>query len=304
MSSDMDEFTRNVFENCKVAFSPNSSNDDRQKASIFLQNLGETDASFLVILEKIFSATTTPEILIFFSNLTLKTIEKFWGSIETSFLLNLRSFLIEYLKNAKIDKKSVINCIARVPCRIAKMGWTEDIRYKNMTETIASFLSTDIATCNRGILVLSIYIEEINKSGNTNRIKNRRISSQFRDKELFNIFKLSVVVLNRIIRDNNFGISDQEGNSLVESALDLTSNCLNFDFIGTIRDESSDDLKSLQIPEKWSELLNPSYSDDNKNHIVKICFQILRLMAKSDFPEFIKSKCICKVFGQILLSLF
>lgn len=33
--------------------------------------------------------------------------------------------------------------------------------------------------------------------------------------------------------------------------LKLTHNCLNFDFIGTSTDESSDDLCTVQIPTSW-----------------------------------------------------
>lgn len=42
--------------------------------------------------------------------------------------------------------------------------------------------------------------------------------------------------------------------------LKLTHNCLNFDFIGTSTDESSDDLCTVQIPTSWRSGRGPSCS--------------------------------------------
>ena len=46
----------------------------------------------------------------------------------------------------------------------------------------------------------------------------------------------------------NFLVSQH---SLMSHLLQLTCNCLSFDFIGTSMDESSDDLGTVQIPTSW-----------------------------------------------------
>lgn len=49
----------------------------------------------------------------------------------------------------------------------------------------------------------------------------------------------------------NLNLNDESQHGLLMQLLKLTHNCLNFDFIGTSTDESSDDLCTVQIPTSW-----------------------------------------------------
>lgn len=60
----------------------------------------------------------------------------------------------------------------------------------------------------------------------------------------------------------NLNLNDESQHGLLMQLLKLTHNCLNFDFIGTSTDESSDDLCTVQIPTSWrsgSSCRNPQH---------------------------------------------
>lgn len=46
-------------------------------------------------------------------------------------------------------------------------------------------------------------------------------------------------------------LQDESQQTLVMQVLKLVLNCLNFDFIGSLADESADDLCTVQIPTTW-----------------------------------------------------
>ncbi|XP_015413188.1 PREDICTED: exportin-7 [Myotis davidii] len=80
--------------------------------------------------------------------------------------------------------------------------------------------------------------------------KHRKIASSFRDSSLFDIFTLSCNLLKQA-SGKNLNLNDESQHGLLMQLLKLTHNCLNFDFIGTSTDESSDDLCTVQIPTSW-----------------------------------------------------
>uniref|UniRef100_A0A6Q2Z3G4 Importin N-terminal domain-containing protein n=1 Tax=Esox lucius TaxID=8010 RepID=A0A6Q2Z3G4_ESOLU len=80
--------------------------------------------------------------------------------------------------------------------------------------------------------------------------KHRKIASSFRDSSLFDIFTLSCNLLKQA-SGKNLNLNDESQHGLLMQLLKLSHNCLNYDFIGTSTDESSDDLCTVQIPTSW-----------------------------------------------------
>ncbi|KAK1884470.1 Exportin-7, partial [Dissostichus eleginoides] len=80
--------------------------------------------------------------------------------------------------------------------------------------------------------------------------KHRKIASSFRDSSLFDIFTLSCNLLKQA-SGKNLNLNDESQHGLLMQLLKLSYNCLNYDFIGTSTDESSDDLCTVQIPTSW-----------------------------------------------------
>ena len=90
--------------------------------------------------------------------------------------------------------------------------------------------------------------------------KHRKISSSFRDTQLLEIFTLSCNLLkqaNRNIKLLMINGNANDANALQEiellsNLIQLSLNCLLFDFIGTTSNEdSSDDLSTVQMPTTW-----------------------------------------------------
>uniref|UniRef100_A0A0N5AER3 MMS19 nucleotide excision repair protein n=1 Tax=Syphacia muris TaxID=451379 RepID=A0A0N5AER3_9BILA len=66
--------------------------------------------------------------------------------------------------------------------------------------------------------------------------KQRKTASTFRDSFLLDFFKLAVSML-----DTNSNSFNQQKTELVSNLLQLSLNCLTFDFVGSMIDETSDD---------------------------------------------------------------
>jgi exportin-7 len=94
---------------------------------------------------------------------------------------------------------------------------------------------------------------------NRSLTRQRKISSSFRDTQLLEIFTLSCNLLkqaNRNIKSILLNGSSESSTSpernLLFHLLQLSLNCLLFDFIGTTTNEdASDDLSTVQIPTTW-----------------------------------------------------
>ena len=87
--------------------------------------------------------------------------------------------------------------------------------------------------------------------------RHRKISSSFRDTQLLEIFTLACNLLKQANENIKiiFGTTDRNSmpeRELVSHLLQLSLNCLLYDFIGTTSNEdTSDDLSTVQIPTTW-----------------------------------------------------
>jgi hypothetical protein len=71
-------------------------------------------------------------------------------------------------------------------------------------------------------------------------------------------------------------LQDQGQQNLVMQVLKLVLNCLNFDFIGSSADESTDDLCTVQIPTSWRTGERKAYQEGQpastaQNSAVEVC---------------------------------
>ena len=121
---------------------------------------------------------------------------------------------------------------------------------------------TSTEQCIIGIRLLSELVVEVNQMDeiemNRSITKHRKISSSFRDTQLLEIFTLSCNLLNQANQNiKALFSSTADSNSvqereLLSNLLQLSLNCLLYDFIGTTSNEdTSDDLSTVQIPTTW-----------------------------------------------------
>ncbi|VDO56096.1 unnamed protein product [Onchocerca flexuosa] len=96
------------------------------------------------------------------------------------------------------------------------------------------------STCDVQVVSMTIGFETVTKQ--------RKTASSFRDGYLFDIFELSTSMLRKTV--NGSRINEREL-STVSCLLQLSLNCLSFDFIGSLADETNDDNATVQVPTLW-----------------------------------------------------
>lgn len=169
--------------------------------------------------------------------------------------LDMRNYVLNYLgtrpKLASYVSQSLIQFLAR----LTKLSWFDvqknELVFRTIVDDVGKFLQGSVDHCIIGVHVLSQLVCEMNQADSTRSLtKHRKIASSFRDLSLFNIFNLSLSLL-REAYNKQLNLQDGSQHSLMSHLLQLTCNCLSFDFIGTSMDESSDDLGTVQIPTSW-----------------------------------------------------
>jgi exportin-7 len=93
--------------------------------------------------------------------------------------------------------------------------------------------------------------------------RHRKIAVSFRDNALLPMFSTAIDFLKSLLETGAVLILISQGSQLPleqssklqECTLMVIENCLGFDFIGTIPDDSSDDIGTIQIPASWKHLI-------------------------------------------------
>ncbi|RMB90935.1 hypothetical protein DUI87_32533 [Hirundo rustica rustica] len=147
--------------------------------------------------------------------------------------IDIRNYVLNYLATRPKLATFVTQALIQLYARITKLGWfdcqKDEYVFRNVINDVTRFLQADT----------------------THPLtKHRKIASSFRDSSLFDIFTLSCSLLKQA-SGKNLNLNDESQHGLLMQLLKLTHNCLNFDFIGTSTDESSDDLCTVQIPTSW-----------------------------------------------------
>ncbi|KAA0703852.1 Exportin-7 [Triplophysa tibetana] len=147
--------------------------------------------------------------------------------------IDIRNYVLNYLATRPKLAAFVTQALIQLYARITKLGWfdcqKEDYVFRNVIVDVTRFLQAD---------------------SSHPLTKHRKIASSFRDSSLFDIFTLSCNLLKQA-SGKNLNLNDESQHGLLMQLLKLAHNCLNFDFIGTSTDESSDDLCTVQIPTSW-----------------------------------------------------
>uniref|UniRef100_A0A1I7XM47 Xpo1 domain-containing protein n=1 Tax=Heterorhabditis bacteriophora TaxID=37862 RepID=A0A1I7XM47_HETBA len=149
----------------------------------------------------------------------------------------------------------VVTSLCQLFARITKQEWTYCVLENNthpFREPIGELIKTiDMANEDQSLLavqLLSLLIVDMNSHiGMESVNKHRKCLSQFRDAYLFEIFQTSVSFLEDVAEKTN----GQQQQQLVVAVLDLCLNCLLFDFIGSLSDETSEDNYNVQVPTIW-----------------------------------------------------
>ncbi|KFO53091.1 Exportin-7, partial [Corvus brachyrhynchos] len=164
--------------------------------------------------------------------------------------IDIRNYVLNYLATRPKLATFVTQALIQLYARITKLGWfdcqKDEYVFRNVINDVTRFLQDSVEHCIIGVTILSQLTNEINQADTTHPLtKHRKIASSFRDSSLFDIFTLSCSLLKQA-SGKNLNLNDESQHGLLMQLLKLTHNCLNFDFIGTSTDESSDDLCTVQ----------------------------------------------------------
>ncbi|XP_026472261.1 exportin-7 isoform X1 [Ctenocephalides felis] len=194
--------------------------------------------------------------------------------------LDIRNYVLNYLATRPKLQSFVIQALVTLFARISKLGWfdsyKEEFVFRNVVANVTSFLQGSVEHCMIGVQLLSELTSEMNQisdaDANRSLTKHRKIASSFRDSQLFEMFRLACSLLGNALENRDeLNYNHEKQYRLMTQLLHLAQNCLNFDFIGTSTDESSDDLCTVQIPTSW----RPAFLDFTT---LKLFFDLYRTL--------------------------
>lgn len=190
------------------------------------------------------------------SNSLTQLVTSHWNNFTVPQRIDIRNYVLAYIANQGPGLQDYVTMsLIKLVCRITKLGWFDDKTHRELADDVTKFLQATVDHCILGLKILNQLVDELNIP-NTGRTltQHRKTSVSFRDVCLFKVFQLGLTTLKQL--QTRAIVADQaQEQSLGEQALRLTVKCLNFDFIGTNPDESSEDVGTIQAPTSWRSVL-------------------------------------------------
>lgn len=123
---------------------------------------------------------------------------------------------------------------------------------QSITEQVKEFLSGSTLQWVTGLSIYTILTEDMQPTAGNQLARFRRTAMSFREVALSDIFEVAMSTLQQIDAGTAHFTDETAEHLLEKQVLELTLNCLNFDFMGTIADDASDDQTTVMIPHAWS----------------------------------------------------
>ncbi|KRY59196.1 Exportin-7 [Trichinella britovi] len=180
------------------------------------------------------------------------------GSLTNEQRLKLRTYLLNFMFAHKDLESSVIPSLCTLISRLIRISWFDEdangeLVFQTAVKEIMKIAEELSDMCPKAIQLLSnLVVEMCERTGVTLMRKRRRTMFSFRDTFLFDIYKLSITLLRRVLINIPTGSPidvNQEG--LLKNLLQLSMNCLNYDFNNSSGEEASDDNLIIAIPDSW-----------------------------------------------------
>jgi exportin-7 len=227
--------------------------DEAQSRLLSLQS----SASFIPQCQYILDRSASQYALLVASNSLTELITTHWNNFTIAQRIDIRNYVLGYLANNGPTLRDFVTLsLIQLVCRITKLGWFDDPTHRELTADVTKFLQASVGHCILGLKILNQLVDELNipTSGGT-LTQHRKTSVSFRDLCLYKVFQLGLTTLKQLqARAISTADARQEA-ALGEQALSLTVRCLNFDFIGTNPDESTEDVGTIQAPTNWRPVL-------------------------------------------------
>ena len=173
-------------------------------------------------------------------------------------------FLVNLLATKGLSlEEFAIKGVVQVICRITKFGWFDaGDGMKQIVSSTSQFLQHTVRHCIIGLRILNDLVMEMNyKNKNRSMTQHRKVAVSFRDASLFQVFEISLSMLNQVatrsidlsaLRPDEASVVEDK---IIDESLALVTACMNFDFLGSNPDEDGADATSVQVPATWRERL-------------------------------------------------
>uniref|UniRef100_A0A915JI35 Importin N-terminal domain-containing protein n=1 Tax=Romanomermis culicivorax TaxID=13658 RepID=A0A915JI35_ROMCU len=207
------------------------------------------------------------------STTLIKVISRQTVGVTVEEKLQIKEYLLQHLATHTSFPSYVISNLCQLFARLTKLSWFDlianDFVFQTSIPTIIGWVEQNqVQVCSVGVQLLVSLTAEMNQQDGVSGIsRHRKIAGSFRDTHLYDIFQLSLRLLQQALAGvANFNFSDEAQRGVLSGVLQLAINVLNYDFLGTVIDDSSDDNVTVQIPASW----RPAFDSS----IIKMCFDL------------------------------
>jgi exportin-7 len=232
-------------------------------------------------LQFVLAHTSSPHALIFSATALTKLVTSHWTTVSDRQKEEMRTFLFDYLaKNGPDLYRSAamaVSPVVRLLCRVIKLAWLEGPQYQNVTDRVGQFLQSSPLHWVLGLQIYTDLTTDMQPSVGLSMSRFRRTALSFRDTALPSIFTIALQTLQQLV-SGSISIPDKnDERRLMKQVLQLACNCLSFDFMGTIPDETSDEQSTVMVPHSWNMLRDEG--------IPKLFFDLYSRSCSAQLPE-------------------
>uniref|UniRef100_A0A3B0MVH8 RAN-binding protein, putative n=1 Tax=Theileria annulata TaxID=5874 RepID=A0A3B0MVH8_THEAN len=228
------------------------------------------DVQKIPVLYEILANSTNLQALLFASSGLVTLFTNHWSQVTDQSKNEMREFLLNYLYNRGPEMLKVAPEVLRqfihLYARIVKLGWLEEMNNQQLLTHVSQFLS---ATTQHWIIGLNIYTDitqEMQPQMGKFIAKFRRAALNFKETVLQDIFTVTIQTLEQFNKGTVVVTDSKEESQLLYQVLQLCYNCLSFDFMATMPDDTSEEQATVMIPQGWDML--------RTDEIPKLLFQL------------------------------
>ncbi|EGD78507.1 hypothetical protein PTSG_09205 [Salpingoeca rosetta] len=231
--------------------------DQRQEAQQFILTL-DSQPDALQNSKYIFQNTSLGYAQYVAAQTLTSIVSKPLSEVTVEQKLELKTWALQALFEAESQEPYVTTELCKLCGRITKLCWFEtdgmdNYPFRTVMDDAMRFVDAGGYRLERGLQLLHFQVAEMNRPDNIQGLaKHRKVSSSFREEDLLNVFQLALTVLDKVVCKT---ADTADPAMLLGWVLQLCRGCLSYDFIGSCVDETTDDLKTVQVPSTWKETL-------------------------------------------------
>ncbi|EPR58512.1 importin-beta N-terminal domain-containing protein, partial [Toxoplasma gondii TgCatPRC2] len=244
------------------AFYGGGSKSEQNEAHQVLLPLASNPAN-VPRLQIILAKSNNLQALLFATAGLTNLFTKHWSQIPDPLKQDTRHFVLNYLYQRGADllhnAPEILGHFVRLLCRVVKLSWLESVSNQKIVEQVNQFLTASTAHWVVGLSIYTELTQEMQPQMGRQMARLRRTAFSFRDTALLDIFKVAVQTLQQFHSGAIRVPNQQEEAQLLKQVLQLTHNCLSFDFLGTVPDDATDEQTTVMLPQSWTMLKDESF---------------------------------------------